>query len=328
MDRLTLLIFMFAAGAAIIGSVIAFMLADSKLRRSRRGRLDAYVGEAGEDSVSEEHKDEFRQRQLASRIKALAEQKRFKRSRIGALHALTVQAGLDIGITRFWTICIVFALGVTALYWLSGIYPILMPYVFLMFLFFVPRFWLKRRAAARQREYTKHFPDAMDILVRGLESGLPLAESIRVISTEIPDPVASEFRIVVSECNAGFTLGEALDRSYTRLPTQELRFFSTIVSIQAQTGGNLAHVLGGISKVLRDRSQLKEKAKALSAEAKMSAAIVGALPFLVGTFLFFFNRDYILILYTNTIGNLILLGAAAMMATGVTVMNRMGKLDV
>lgn len=327
MDTLTLLVVLFTSGLALAGAVVAVMAGDAAARAARRGRLNAYVGEPGEETVSEENREEHRRRRMERRVRELNERKRFKQSRIGRVHALTVQAGINVGITRFWGIVLTLAIAATSVYYVIGWQPLLMPYFFLLCLFVFPVQWLRRKAAARQRAFTKQFPDAIDIIVRGLESGMPLAESVRVISTEMADPISTEFRTVINEVNAGMALGDALERAHERLPSQELRFFATVVSIQATSGGNLAQVLGNISSVLRGRAQLKEKAKALSAEARFSAIIVAALPFLTGGFLWFANNEYISILATTTMGNVILGVAAAMMSLGVFVMNRMGKLD-
>jgi tight adherence protein B len=206
--------------------------------------------------------------------------------------------------------------------------PLLTPVVFVLCTFVLPHMWLGKRIAKRQMEFTKHFANAVDVMVRGLKAGMGPQESIRLISTEIPDPVGSEFRTVVDQVAAGVPLPQALEKAYERLPTQELRFFATVIAVQEQNGGNLGEILSKISQVLRDRAQLKEKAKALSGEARMSAIIVGSLPFLVTLVLFFANREYISLLWTTTIGNYFLMGAVFMMGMGVFIMKKMGELDV
>jgi tight adherence protein B len=157
---------------------------------------------------------------------------------------------------------------------------------------------------------------------------MPVQASLRVISSESPEPVGSEFRTVVDQVNAGLPLPDSLEKLFDRMPTQELRFFATVIAVQAQVGGNLAEILGNISRVLRGRAQLKEKAKALSGEARMSSIIVGALPFLVSGVLMVANKPYLELLWTTRVGYMFLGGACCMMFMGVFIMNKMGQLDI
>lgn len=311
-----------AAGCAAIAAVSA------RDEASLRSRMDTYIRRSDRKDSDRDRRHEFKRKQIDSKLKSLSERQRHGKSRLGAVKGNLVRAGIDMPVTQYWLVCILLGLLATGLWTFNRSLPIATPVVFLAFTFVVPRLYLGMRAGKRQREFTQHFASAVDVLVRGLKSGLPVNESLRVIGKEIPDPVGAEFRVVIDEVNAGLTIQEALYRSYERMPTQELRFFATIISVQAQTGGNLAEILSNISKVLRDRAQLKEKAKALSGEARMSSVIVGALPFVVASVLYFANREYISLLWQTSAGNMILAGASFMMFMGVFIMNRMGKLDV
>ena len=318
----------FATGVALLMGLIAWTVMERSRSGMVRDRLGIYVRVSGRELDNADVRADMRRRHMTNRMKALTEKQKYAASRLGSVKARLVQAGLDIGIVKWWMLCMLIGAG-GAMAWLKmSSYPVLTPGVFLLLTFVIPRMWLSKKIAKRQQAFTSHFPNAVDIMVRGLRAGMPLQESIRVVSTEIPDPVGTEFRIVMDQVNAGLPLPDSLERAYERLPTQELRFFATIISVQEQNGGNLAEILSKISEVLRGRAQLKEKAKALSGEARMSAIIVGALPFLVSAVLFFANREYLQLLWTTRIGNLFLAGACIMMFLGVWIMNKMGDLDV
>lgn len=313
---------------AVAAGCGAIAMVSAREASARQRRMDTYVRRPDRKDSPRERRHEIKRKQIDSKLKTLNERQKHAKSRLGAVKGNLVRAGIDMPVTQFWLVCMLLGLLASGLWSFSRTMPIATPAVFVAFTFLVPRLYLGMRAGKRQAEFTKHFASAVDVLVRGLKSGLPVNESLRVIGKEIPDPVGSEFRIVIDEVNAGLTMQDALERAYDRMPTQELRFFATIISVQAQTGGNLAEILSNIAKVLRDRAQLREKAKALSGEARMSSIIVGALPFVVSGVLYLANREYISLLWQTSAGNMILAGACFMMFMGVFIMNRMGKLDV
>ena len=150
-------------------------------------------------------------------------------------------------------------------------------------------FLIKRRITS----FTARFPDAIDLLVRGLRSGLPVSESLGVVGRELPDPVGVEFRTVSDKIRIGRTMEEALHEMAARMNTPEFQFFVITLSIQRETGGNLAETLNNLGEVLRKRAQMKLKIKAMSSESKASAYIVGALPFMVFGLVWMANPDYL-----------------------------------
>jgi tight adherence protein B len=147
---------------------------------------------------------------------------------------------------------------------------------------------IKRRVA----KFTARFPDAIDLMVRGLRSGLPITETLGVVADELPGPVAEEFRAATDKMKLGRTMEASLQETADRLGTPEVQFFVITLAIQRETGGNLAETLGNLSDVLRKRAQMKLKIKAMSSESKASAWIVGSLPFIVFTLVWFINPDY------------------------------------
>jgi len=154
----------------------------------------------------------------------------------------------------------------------------------------VVSFFIKRRIA----KFTAKFPDAIELLVRGLRSGLPITETIGVVGAEVDGPVGVEFRSVADKMKIGRTLDAALQDTADRLGTPEFQFFTITIAIQRETGGNLAETLANLAEVLRKRSQMKLKIKAMSSESKASALIVGALPFIVFGLVWFINNNYMM----------------------------------
>lgn len=157
----------------------------------------------------------------------------------------------------------------------------------------LPHMVVSKMIAKRQKAFTSRFPDAIDLLTRGLRAGLPIAETLSAVSAEIPGPVGVEFRQVIERVRIGKTLEQALQESADVIDTPEFQFFVITLAIQRETGGNLTETLVNLSEVLRKRAQMKLKIKAMSSEAKASAWIVGALPFCVFGLMYMMNPEYV-----------------------------------
>jgi len=156
----------------------------------------------------------------------------------------------------------------------------------------VPYWVIGRMATKRQQKFILRFPDAIELLVRGLRSGLPISETIAVVGNEVPDPVGTEFRSAADKMRIGRTMEQALQETADRIKTPEIQFFVITLAIQRETGGNLAETLGNLAEVLRKRMQMKLKIKAMSSESKASAYIIGALPFIVFGLITYINPSY------------------------------------
>lgn len=193
--------------------------------------------------------------------------------------------------------------------------------------FGLPRWILSFLKRRRENQFLDRFPDAIDVVVRGIKSGLPLGDSLRVIANESPEPVRSEFRYVLETQAIGLPLGEACAKLFERMPVPEANFFAIVISIQQKSGGNLSEALGNLSKVLRDRKKMKGKIQAMSTEAKASASIIGALPIAVMTIVYLTSPDYITLLWTDRLGHLMLAGSAVWMSIGILVMRKMINFD-
>jgi tight adherence protein B len=193
--------------------------------------------------------------------------------------------------------------------------------------FGLPRWFLARTTKRRQAKFLFEFANAIDIIVRGIKSGLPLSDCLQVIATESPEPVRSEFVDLVEQQKIGVPLSRAFERMYERMPLQEVNFFAIVVAIQAQTGGNLAEALSNLSGVLRERYRLQARVKAFSAEAKTSALIIGALPPCVILAVYFTSPNYIGLLWNDKLGNIMLIFSGLWMLLGIFVMRKMINFD-
>jgi tight adherence protein B len=193
--------------------------------------------------------------------------------------------------------------------------------------FGLPRWLLKFLKKRREAKFLKGFPDAVDVIVRGIKAGLPLLDSIRIITNDSPEPICSEFRAIVETQSFGLPLGDACAKLYERIPVPEANFFGIVISIQQKSGGNLSEALGNLSRVLRDRKKMKAKIQAMSMEAKASASIIGCLPLAVMSLVYLTSPHYIELLWTEPFGRMMLAASAFWMFLGVMVMRKMINFD-
>lgn len=189
--------------------------------------------------------------------------------------------------------------------------------------FGVPRWLISKMIKRRQYKFCAELANSVDVVVRGVKSGLPLSECLGVIARESPEPLASEFREVVDQQRVGVSLSEALERLSTRMPLPEVRFLTIVIAIQQQAGGNLSEALSNLSGVLRDRFRLQMKVKALSAEAKASAMVLASLPPIVMFMVYGASPDYIMPLFTTLTGKFMIGFSLVWMLMGVLVMRKM-----
>ena len=191
-----------------------------------------------------------------------------------------------------------------------------------------PMFLLRHLRKRRIAKFTKELPNAVDVVVRGIRTGIPVGDCFRMVSREAEEPVRSEFRIVIETQALGLSLGESVSRLYERVPVQEVNFFAIVINIQQQSGGNLSEALSNLSRVLRERRKMAGKVQAMSMEAKSSAGIIAALPFVVAGITTLTSPDYISLLWTTDIGKLALLGSAIWMTFGILTIKKMIAFDI
>ncbi len=190
-----------------------------------------------------------------------------------------------------------------------------------------PNLIVNHKRKRRLARFTAELPDALDVIVRGVKSGLPLSDCLKSIAAEAPEPIRAEFKAIVDDHTMGMPLAEAAARLPERVPVSEATFFAIVIAIQSRSGGSLSEALGNLSRVVRERKKMANKIKAMSSEAKASAMIIGALPFLVAGALAVISPDYIALLFTDLVGNIILAISGFWMLIGILVMRKMIAFD-
>ncbi len=261
-----------------------------------------------------------RRKQILTNLKSV---ERRQRKQSLTLEARLHQAGLNSGVASFWIASAVMAaLLFLPVAVLTHKLAIALGLAFAGGLG-LPRWVLGFLSKRRVKAFTEEFPNATDIIVRGIKSGLPVNDCLKIIAKESAVPLNGEFARVVENMGLGLTTDQAMSKLYERMPTAEVRFFSIVLAIQQKTGGNLAEALNNLSMVLRARKLMREKIKALSGEAIASAWIIGALPPGVMILVWVMTPGYMTPMFVDPRGHLMLLGGGIWMAMGVFVMRRM-----
>lgn len=248
---------------------------------------------------------------------------------LSILRARLERAGLEISVEKYVMMC----LGITSFVALliSGLFakPILLGiFIGIIIGVGIPHWIVGMKANKRLKRFLELFPDAIDLIVRGLRSGLPVTESINMVAKELDEPVRGIFRSIGESIRLGVTLEKALIELAKKLGNTEFNFFATSIILQRETGGNLSEILNNLGEVLRKRYMMKMKIKALSSEARASAWIVGALPFAVIGVLMVIQPDYLSPLFNDWRGNIAAFGAACSMAMGIGIMMKMTKFEI
>ena len=236
--------------------------------------------------------------------------------------------GRDITLGRYAMICIGLVVVVAIGLMFQGA-PFLLGLFAGMFVGIgLPHFIIGKMITKRVAKFTSNFPDAIELMVRGLRSGLPITETLGIVASEIPGPVGLEFRMVADKMKIGRTMEAALQDTADRLGTPEFQFFVITLAIQRETGGNLAETLSNLADVLRKRAQMRLKIRAMSSESKASAYIIGALPFVVFTLVTLINPQYMGGFFTDQ--RLIVAGIGGMiwMSIGAFIMAKMINFEI
>ena len=243
------------------------------------------------------------------------------------LSRLLFQAGMTMKPATFIRNSIIFGIGVTLLLILVQVPIFLAPVFGVAVAYLGPRWWVGRKRKKYQSLFLDELPNAVEAIVRGVKTGLPLNDSIRVVAKDAKEPVKSEFGRVLDQQAFGMSMTEAVSVLLDRVPLPEVNFFVVVITVQQQAGGNLSEALGNLAKVLRNRKKMKQKIKAMSSEAKASAGIIGSLPFVVGILVSITSPTYLLPLFTSTLGHIWLGIGIVMLSMGVFVMSRMVKFE-
>ena len=331
----TMLLFIVLAGlsAGLVAYAFLYRRMESESNTERRlstirqAETDRSVVRASRDRTAEIAK---RRKTVQDSLKDLEEKQKAKDRNIKKppLKVQIRQAGLQVTMERFYIYSAIAGVAVTALLFIVGAPLILLPGGLLVGAVGLPRWFVAFHRNRRVKQFLEEFPNALDIIVRAVKSGLPLNDGIRLIASESPEPVRGEFRRMVEAQQVGVSIPDAALRMTETMPCPEAGFFGIVIQIQAQAGGNLSEALGNLSRVLRDRKKMKAKVQALSMEAKASAAIIGALPIIVATLVYLSSPNYIMPLFVTSTGHLILGISGIWMPIGIFVMRKMMNFEV
>jgi tight adherence protein B len=298
-----------------------------RLETIKTAETDRSVVKASRDRVAEATK---RRKSVQDSLKQLDEKQKSNERLVKKppLKAQIRQAGMQVSMERFYIYSAVSGIALTILVYFAGASLLILPAALLVGALGLPRWFVSFRRTRRVKAFLNEFPNALDIIVRAVKSGLPLNDAIRLIANEAPEPVKTEFRRIIDSQQMGLSIPDASMRMSETMPCTEAGFFGIVIQIQSQAGGNLSEALGNLSRVLRDRKKMKAKVQALSMEAKASAVIIGALPFVVAFLVYLTSPNYIMPLFTTSVGNLILGCSGVWMSIGILVMRKMMNFDV
>jgi len=307
---------------ALGGAAFAFTGGDEKAQK-RVAAVARPPGQARGRAATPAQEAAQKRKNVAAMLKDVEKNRAAKKEKPTMRRRLE-QAGFPKATPRsFWMICgIIAALAASA-----AIVTHQKPVVILLAVFVVglglPRWVLGFLTARRKKKFTENFATAIDVIVRSVKSGLPTNEALRIVAREAPDPVGSEFRSLVESMKVGVTMEQGLKRMMESMPTTEVGFFTIVMTIQGKSGGNLSEALGNLAFVLRDRKRLQGKIRAMSSEAKASAMIIGSLPVVVGGLVYLTTPAYIMKLFTERAGNVMIAVCVFWMSCGIMVMRKM-----
>lgn len=233
------------------------------------------------------------------------------------------QAGLQITTLQFWLLSLVSMLVCVGLAVMMKLAPVAIILIAVTGFLGLPRYVLRWKTQRRQKKFLKDFADALEAMVRLLKAGMPVTEAIKMAGQEFEGPMGEEMLLMYESQRVGMSLPEAALMGARRMPIPEMKMFATGMAIQQQTGASLSEVLTNLATVIRARFKLRRKVQALSSEAKASAMIIGALPFLVGFGMFFLNPEYAMLLLTHPTGKFWMTASAVWMGIGIFVMKAM-----
>jgi len=279
----------------------------------------------GQHAVSQnpKSKSNLQDQRRSDLARKLKDEKDDKDDKKTSLKDMIVQAGMSISVKQFWLFSAVNAVVFFVLASVMGLSPLVKILVAITALLGLPRLFLKQKAKKRQKEFMADFPDALESMMRLLKAGMPVSEAIKMVAREFTGPMGEEMEQIFDQQKIGVPLPEAVLEASKRMPLTEMQMFATAIAIQTQTGSSLSEVLDNLANVIRARFKLRRKVKALSSEAKASAAIIAALPVVVAGGMYFLNREYIEVLFTDPTGKFLLGGSIFWMFVGCLIMRQM-----
>lgn len=324
-SSMTVLITLLAAGISLAAVAYVFLgqaavartrtnkriQAIAKPEKDRKGRLGA--GQTGRD----------KKKAVQDTLKDIEEKQKAEKKQRVSLRMLIQQAGFEFSVQVFWIASVVCGISLSLFMVLIGQSLIAIVAALVIGALGLPRWFLNFTRNRRRKKFTEEFANALDVIVRGVKSGLPLNECLKIISTEAQEPVRSEFTMVTDAQKIGLPLDQCLHQLYERVGVPEVNFFMIVLIIQQGSGGNLSEALGNLSDVLRTRKQMRAKIQAMSSEAKASALIIGSLPPGVAGLVYLTSPGYMIDLFTTQTGHIMMMGSAVWMSIGIIIMRKM-----
>jgi tight adherence protein B len=328
-----LIVLLVAVSAASVAYALLFSRletekkAGARLTRVKAAESDLGKAKAARDRVQELSK---RRKSLQDSLKDLEkkQQEKNKYIRDNSLKSRLAQTGIAVTMGRFYAMSAGLGILASLVALIIGMPLLASLGAGFVFAFGFPRWVIGFLIKRRRNKFLEEFPNALDVMVRSIKSGLPLNDAIRLIAADGREPVKREFQRVVESQKVGLSIPDACARMLQTMPLSEVSFFSIVIAIQSQAGGNLSEALGNLGKVLRERRKMKAKVSALSMEAKASAVIIGALPFIVATLVYLTSPQYMMILFTDPRGHIIMLVSGVWMSIGILVMRNMINFEI
>ena len=300
--------------------VLAYPYLSGDVKRlARQKALQAPKAKRGDRGLDQAKRRE----KIAETLKDLDTKNTRKRTFQDRLH----QAGLEYTPQQFWIASAVLGLVAGGMIFYIGQDPLVSLGGAAAAGLGLPRWIVGFLFKRRIKKFVAEFPNAVDVIIRGVKAGLPLGDCMRIIAAESAEPVRTEFRKIAEGAAIGMSIPESVERLHGSVPIAEANFFSIVINLQSKSGGNLSEALGNLSRVLRDRKKMALKIKAMSSEAKASAGIIGAMPFLVAFFVWLTTPEYISMLWTQTTGRIVLGCCAVWMSIGIFVMRKLINFD-
>lgn len=310
-----------AAGFALVPSMLGNSRVDKRIK-AMQGDLQANRRANNAERVRETRRRDIQQ--SLRQQTATLERKR----KSPPLKDQIYQAGMKIKPAGFIRNSVILGILIAVLLFVLQVEPLYALAIGAASGYLLPRFYLGRRRKKYQNQFLEELPNAVEAIVRGVKSGLPLNDSMRLVAKEAKEPIKSDFQRVLDQQSMGKSMQEAIQILYERVPLPEVNFFVVVITVQSQAGGNLSEALGNLARVLRNRKKMKAKVKAMSSEAKASAGIIGSLPIIVAILVSLTTPSYLLPLVSTDIGKLCLGVAVILMGLGGFIMNRMVQFDV
>lgn len=310
----------------VVGGIVGIVLMlQNQEDAARKKRMSIISGQGvGRNDVNDKDVKGKRLADLARKLKDQKDDEQKKaQSKKATIRDMMIYAGINMPQSTFWIASLIAGVVTGGIFLLMGLSKIVAIMGVLIGFFGLPRFVLRHMARRRQKKFLEDFADALESMVRLLKAGMPVGEAISMVAREFTGPLGEEMGKVYESQRIGVPLSEAILDCARRMPLPEVQMFSTGIVIQQQTGSSLSDVLMNLAALIRARFRLRRKVQALSAEAKASAMIIGALPVFVSAGLYFINPEYIGLLFTTSSGKFYLTCAVIWMSIGVVVMKQM-----